>query len=131
VPNPLKILFVCGRNQWRSPTAERLYRGDPRVVVRSAGVSLKSAHKVSDADLDWADLVLVMERRYCTRIRSDFFARLEFPPIETLDIPDEFKFMDPELVTLLRANTEQFITALRPNPPTGRALKSGTPPARR
>src|SRR5512139_3631699 len=33
------ILFVCGRNKWRSPTAERLYRNDNRIEVRSAGVS--------------------------------------------------------------------------------------------
>jgi predicted protein tyrosine phosphatase len=109
VPSPFKILFVCGRNQWRSPTAERIYRDDPRVAARSAGVGAKSAHRLSDADLDWADLVLVMERKYVSRIRSDFALRSNLPPIESLDIPDEFELMDPELIALIRANTEHFI----------------------
>jgi predicted protein tyrosine phosphatase len=58
------VLFVCGRNQWRSPTAERLYRADPRVEVRSAGVSPKSRHQISRSDIEWADLILVMEGNY-------------------------------------------------------------------
>jgi predicted protein tyrosine phosphatase len=111
VPNPLKILFVCGRNQWRSPTAERIYRGDQRVAARSAGVGAKSVHRLNDADLDWADLVLVMERKYVSRIRSDFAVRSNLPPMESLDIPDDFELMDPELIALIRANTEHFIDA--------------------
>ena len=31
------VLFVCGRNQWRSPTAARIYANDQRIEVRSAG----------------------------------------------------------------------------------------------
>lgn len=88
MPDPLKILFVCGRNQWRSPTAERLYSRDTRVEVRSAGVSPGSRHEISGADLEWADLVLVMERRHAQRIREGFSATLDLPPIESLDIPD-------------------------------------------
>jgi protein-tyrosine-phosphatase len=38
VSPPLKVLLVCGRNLRRSPTAEMLFRKDPRVSVRSAGV---------------------------------------------------------------------------------------------
>jgi len=38
-----RILFVCGRNKWRSPTAATVYRDDQRVEVRSAGISAKSA----------------------------------------------------------------------------------------
>jgi predicted protein tyrosine phosphatase len=129
MPEPLKILFVCGRNQRRSPTAERIYRGDPRVSVRSAGVSERSKHELSAGDLEWADLVLVMERRYLTRIRSDFGAALELPPIESLDIPDEFRAMEPELIELIRSAAEHHIEFKRPNRPRGPAPASGTPPA--
>jgi protein-tyrosine-phosphatase len=37
-----KVLFVCSRNQWRSPTAERVFATRPGLEVRSAGVD-KSA----------------------------------------------------------------------------------------
>lgn len=116
MPDRLKILFVCGRNQWRSPTAERVYRDDPRVSVRSAGVSAQSRHELSEADLRWADLVLVMERSHAVRIRSAFGATLRLPPIESLDIPDDFEAMDPELIDLIRTATEHHIAPPRPNP---------------
>ena len=35
----LNVLFVCSRNQWRSPTAEQVWRRHPRVNARSAGTS--------------------------------------------------------------------------------------------
>ncbi|MFN7140038.1 MAG: low molecular weight protein tyrosine phosphatase family protein [Limisphaerales bacterium] len=100
------LLFVCGRNQWRSPTAEAIYRNDPRVTVRSAGLSAKSPHPLSARDLEWADLVLVMEREHKTRIVEKFREQVNLPRIVSLDIPDEYNFMDPELITLLKQATE-------------------------
>src|SRR5271169_1424699 len=99
--NKPRLLFVCGRNQWRSPTAEAIYRGDPRVMVRSAGVSNKSPHPVSARDLEWADLVLVMERKYQSRILETFRDNADLPPIVSLDIPDDYERMDPELIALI------------------------------
>ena len=104
------ILFVCGRNQWRSPTAAHVYASDQRIEVRSAGVSPQSAHRVSLRDLEWADLVLVMESEHKARLR-DRFKDLQLPPIECLDIPDDYKYMAPELVTLVREGTEMWLNA--------------------
>ena len=106
---PLKLLFVCGRNLRRSPTAERLFRKDPRVSVRSAGVSDSSPRRVREDDLVWADLVLVMERKYAARIVAAFGHVGELPAIESLEIPDEFEFMDEELIELLAAAIEERI----------------------
>jgi|SRR5579859_4496675 len=105
------LLFVCGRNEWRSPTAERLYRADPRVAVRSAGVSAESRHAISRADVDWADLILVMEAEYGTWIRGQFRA-LALPPIHSLDIPDEYEFMDEELIAAIHSGAEYYIDQL-------------------
>ena len=105
-----QILFVCGRNKWRSPTAERLYRNDRRIQVRSAGISSKSPHQISTADIQWADLILVMEENYSSWIRENFRA-LNLPPIKSLDIPDEYEFMDDELVELIRNSVEPHISA--------------------
>ncbi len=105
----LRRLVVCGRNQWRSPTAERIYRDDARVEVRSAGVSSAAKRRVSAKDLAWSDLVLVMERGHRSRLREQFQSQPDLPPIESLDIPDDFEFMDPELVRLLREGVEECL----------------------
>lgn len=102
------ILFVCGKNQWRSPTAEAVYRRDERVDVRSAGVSEKSRHVISQADIEWADLILVMDQKYKNRIK-DKFRHLSLPLIEDLSIPDTYNFMDADLIALLKDRVEPFI----------------------
>jgi predicted protein tyrosine phosphatase len=97
----LKVLFVCAMNKQRSVTAERLYRNDARLEVRSAGVRAEALRRVSDDDLAWADLVFVMEREHKQWIMTRFEAS-DLPPIEVLDIPDEYECMDPELQKILR-----------------------------
>lgn len=92
------ILFVCGRNQWRSPTAFEVYKRDQRIDVRSAGVSSKSRQALSEKDLLWADLVLVMERRYASRILGVFRYIEPFPLMDSLEIPDEYDYMNEELI---------------------------------
>ena len=69
---PLKVLFVSGRNRRRSPTAETIFRDDPRLTVRSVGPSDSSKKRITEGDLLWADLILVMERKYAARIRALF-----------------------------------------------------------
>ena len=102
---------MCGKNQWRSPTAERIYKDDKRLEVRSAGMSEKSKHTISSADIEWADLILVMESGYKSRILG-LFRNLALPKIENLDIPDEYEYMDDELIELLENRVEHYIDEL-------------------
>lgn len=95
------VLFVCSRNQWRSPTAEQIWRRHPQLNVRSGGTSPSARHTVSDADVEWADVVIVMEQKHKSRLTADFGDLLAGKPVHVLDIPDEYKYMDPELVELL------------------------------
>jgi predicted protein tyrosine phosphatase len=94
------ILVVCGRNKKRSRTAEHIFKNDPRFNIRSAGLSPKSDRKISQQDLSWADLVFVMETKQRAKIR-DLYPHLELPSIKVLHIPDDYEFMDDELVGLL------------------------------
>lgn len=102
-------LFVCSRNQWRSPTAERLYRDDPRIAARSVGLSASSTHRLNEADLNWADVVLVMEDHHKARIKKMFGRRRELPRIEVLGIPDEYPFMDRQLIEMITQQIEPMI----------------------
>ncbi|MFO1485675.1 MAG: phosphotyrosine protein phosphatase [Verrucomicrobiaceae bacterium] len=105
----MRLLFLCSRNHWRSPTAEAVYQNDPRVEVRSAGVSASARRHVSEKLLRWADLVLVMEHVHKRRLREQFPDFVHELRVEVLDIPDDYEFMNPELVTLIRERVEPFL----------------------
>ncbi len=100
-PDRPNVLFVCSRNQWRSPTAERIFRNDARIAVRSAGVSDKAVRRVTNPDIDWADVIFVMESEHRSRLKQAFGNQLHGTTIRCLDIPDDYQFMDPELIDLL------------------------------
>jgi predicted protein tyrosine phosphatase len=104
----LNVLFICSRNQWRSPTAEQLWRKHPKLAVRSAGTSPNARHRVSIEDVRWADVILVMEEKHKSRLKAEFARLLDNKRLHVLDIPDEYKFMDPELVDML----EQSVNGL-------------------
>jgi len=95
------VLFICSRNQWRSPTAEQVYRKHPMLAVRSAGTSPNARRKVSPDDIAWATVILVMEEKHKSRLKAEFNRLLDGRAIHVLDIPDDYKYMDPELVEQL------------------------------
>jgi predicted protein tyrosine phosphatase len=98
-------------NKERSVTAENLYRNDARLEVRSAGVRSDAKRRVSEEDLRWADVVFAMEREHKTWLAMRFEG-CDRPPIEVLDIPDEYECMDPHLQEMLRLMLDPEIAAL-------------------
>jgi len=98
--NRPNILVVCGRNKKRSRTAESIFKNDNRFNIRSVGLSPKSNRKISEKDLNWADLIFVMETEHRAKIWG-MFRHIELSPIEIMNIPDDYEFMDNELVELL------------------------------
>lgn len=105
----MNVLFLCSRNQWRSPTAEQVWRRVPGVFVRSAGTSRAARRRVGAEDVRWADLILVMENKHASRLRAEFRDALKYKRVEVLDIPDDYQFMDPELVELLELRCAPYI----------------------
>ena len=105
----LNILFICSRNQWRSPTAERVFRNHPGVCVRSAGTSANARKHVSVEDVRWADLILVMEEKHKSRLVAQFTRLMAGKRIHVLDIADDYEYMDPRLVEELKAAAEPFL----------------------
>lgn len=97
------MLFICGRNQWRSPTAEQLFARWPGIDVASAGLDPSSPEPVGPDLLTWADLIFVMERAHKTKLSKRFKAFLKDRRIVVLGIPDDYRYMDPNLVKLLEA----------------------------
>ena len=105
------VLFVCSMNQWRSPTAEKIYSKEPFINVRSAGTSSKARRHVSMKDLQWADVVIVMESKHKQRLAADYRQALRGCEVHVLDIEDRYKFMDPELIEELEFAIDPILRA--------------------
>lgn len=103
------MLFICSRNQWRSPTAETIWRKHPDFNAKSAGTSPRAKRTVSQADIHWADIIFVMEQKHKNRLKAEFARMLKHKPIHILDIPDEYQYMDPELIQELENSVEAFL----------------------
>ncbi len=110
-PERVHVLFVCSRNQWRSPTAERMFKRHPVIVARSAGTSPNARRRISPADIGWADAIMVMEDKHRDRIVAEYARLLEHKTIHVLDIPDDYTFMDPELIDILAQTVEPLLFA--------------------
>lgn len=96
-----KLLFVCTFNQWRSLTAEVIFKNHPHFEVRSAGISPNARHVISRKDIEWADEIFCMEERHQDVIKKKF-SDLKLPKITVLEIESGYRYMDPELVTMLK-----------------------------
>lgn len=102
--NKTKLLFLCSRNQWRSPAAEALFKNHPLYSARSAGTENGARIKVTGCHLGWADVIFCMERKHADRIRERFPEELGDKPLITLRIPDDYPSpTDPALIEHLRS----------------------------
>ncbi|WP_233356062.1 low molecular weight protein tyrosine phosphatase family protein [Henriciella aquimarina] len=108
---PVKVLFICSRNRLRSPTAEAVFQAVPGVEARSAGTARDAVRQVNLSDIRWADLVVCMEDKHANRVRADFRQAARHKRICVLAIPDDYKYMQEELVSLLRTRVMPLIRA--------------------
>ena len=104
-----KLLFLCSRNQWRSPTAEALFRNHPRYEARSAGTADGARTKLTAGHVGWADLIFCMEKKHAAAVTARFAAELGDKPLITLRIPDDYTFMDQVLLELLRGELSAYL----------------------
>ena len=97
-----KILFICEQNQLRSPTAEAICKGMPSIEARSAGLAKSATNPVTPDLIEWADVVVVMERRQRNKLHKLIGTDYATKRIVCFYIPDEYEYMDPALVLLLK-----------------------------
>ena len=104
-----RILFVCARNKLRSPTAEAVFAACPGVEADSAGLNHDAVVPLSPEQIEWADLISVMEKSHRTKLARKFRKYLGGKRVGVLEIPDRFDYMDPELVKLIKQRCARFI----------------------
>src|SRR4051812_20184944 len=101
---PLKLLFVCSRNFRRSLTAERLFDGVAGYEARSAGTQPGARVALTAGLIGWADIIFFLERSHLNRAQERFAEELQDSTCHVLNIPDDFEFMQEELVDELRVS---------------------------
>ncbi|MFD2584133.1 low molecular weight protein tyrosine phosphatase family protein [Pedobacter vanadiisoli] len=105
----MNILFVCSRNKWRSATAETIYKNHAEHQVRSAGTEPAARIKITAKLIIWADLIFVMEKKHKQRIMERFPEESYGKDMITLDIPDDYQYMDEELIEEINAKTGEYL----------------------
>jgi predicted protein tyrosine phosphatase len=104
-----RVLFLCSRNKLRSPTAEAVFSGYPGIEVDSAGLSPDAVVPLCSEQIEWADLIVVMERVHQSRLKQKFQRYLKGKRVVVLNIPDDYEFMEPRLIELLKVRCAPFI----------------------
>jgi len=105
----LNILFICSRNQWRSPTAEAVYKNTEGVTAKSAGTSSSARTRVNESLIRWADIVFVMEDKHKKILQSQFHTAIQNKQLVVMHIPDEYQYMDAELIDMIQDIVNPYI----------------------
>jgi len=103
------LLFICSKNQWRSPTAELLFKNHPTHNARSAGTSNKARIKVNLKLIAWADIIFVMERKHLQILKQLFPEDISVKNLVVLDIEDNYQFNDPELIAMFKVALHDYL----------------------
>jgi predicted protein tyrosine phosphatase len=109
MPKPRNLLFICSQNKLRSPTAEHVFSQHPGIETMSAGTNNDAETPIDGEMVDWADVIFVMERAHLNKLRSRFRMHLGSKRVVCLDIPDDYDYMDPALVRVLKAKVGRYI----------------------
>lgn len=104
-----RVLFVCSQNRLRSPTAEQVFASHGGIECASAGTNNDAENPLTGELVEWADIIFVMEKVHRNKLMSKFRRSLKQQRVICLDIPDEYEFMDPDLIQLLKAKVERFL----------------------
>lgn len=105
----MKLLFICSKNKWRSLTAEKIFEQYAGYLVKSAGTEEGARIKVNAGHIGWADLIFVMEKKHERRLHEKFRQELIGKQLIRLDIPDEYEFMNEELIEILESRVSEYI----------------------
>ena len=105
----MNLLFICSRNNWRSSTAETIYKNRQDHKVRSAGTEPSAKIRVTSKEILWADIIFTMEKKHKQRLLNNFPNETKNKQIVILDIEDNFKYMDDELVEMIKLSVDPFL----------------------
>ena len=106
----MKLLFVCSANCLRSPTAETVFSAFPGVEAQSAGTNHDAENPISGDQIEWADLIFVMEPVHRQKLQQRFGPLLRAKNLVVLAIPDKFEYMDRQLIEILKQKVTPYLS---------------------
>jgi len=80
------------------------------IHTRSAGTSKQAKHQVSAKDIVWADLIAVIEYKHQQALQEKFSKQLKHKTVIVLDIPDDYHYMDEELIEIIKLSMSIHLT---------------------
>ena len=104
-----KLLFVCSENRLRSPTAEAVFSEYDGVEAIGAGTNSDAETPVSGDLIEWADIILVMEKMHRNKVSKKYKDLLKAKRLVVLEIPDNYECMQPELIQLLKTKVSKVV----------------------
>lgn len=104
-----RLLFICSQNRLRSPTAEQVFSTWEGLECDSAGLAPDAVASLSTEQVEWADIIFVMEKSHRSKLAKKFKKHLNGKRVIVLGIPDDYEFMQDELVRLLNVKVPQFL----------------------
>jgi predicted protein tyrosine phosphatase len=81
------------------------------VETDSAGLAMDAEVPLSPEQIEWATVVFVMEKAHKNKLSAKFKSRLNGKRVICLDIPDDYEYMQPELIALLESKAGRFLRA--------------------
>ena len=105
----MNLLFICSENRLRSPTAEAVFSNYEGVSAIGAGTNSDAETTVSGDLIEWADVVLVMEKSHRNKVAKKYKELLKDKRLLCLEIPDNYQYMQPELIKLLKAKVPRYV----------------------
>lgn len=104
-----KLLFVCSENRLRSPTGEEVFSAYPGVEAIGCGTNSDADTPLSGDLVEWADVILVMEKTHKTKVSKKYETLLKNKRVVCLDIPDNYARMQPELSRILESRVPKYV----------------------
>jgi len=105
----MKLLFVCSENKLRSPTGEEVFSQYEGIEAIGCGTNSDAETPISGDLIEWADIVLVMEKTHRNKVSKKFKELLKNKKLVCLDIPDNYDRMDPMLIRLLENRVSKHV----------------------
>lgn len=85
----------------RSPTAEAIFTDQKGFEVLSAGLKNDAEVPLTPELVEWADTIFVMEKNQRNKLQKKFRKSITKQRVICLDIPDDYEYMQAELIEIL------------------------------
>ena len=105
----MRLLFLCSKNKLRSPTAELIFSEYANLETDSAGLNRDAEIRLANDQIDWADLIFVMEKTHKTKLTRDYAHSLAGKRVIVLGIPDRYRFMEESLIEILKRKCQPYL----------------------